>query len=87
MTANEQGVGAEAPAPPRAETPEERRARWRSVGVSASAMPTRSADSQYQWDRMARWEKEHAAARELQKAGVVPPNLAAAPKMVQELNN
>lgn len=79
-------AGAEAPALDRGESPEERRARWRSVAVAASAMPTRKAESQAQWGRMAQWEKEHAATKELRKANIVPPTLADAPRMVQELN-
>jgi hypothetical protein len=83
-----EGVGAdEAPALVRAETPEERRARWRSVAVSAAATPTRKAENLGQWGRMANWESEHAAAKQLKKAGIVPPTLADAPRMVRELND
>ena len=87
MTAHLDGAGAAAPAPSGVEeTPEERRARWRSVAIGASALPTRSK-TQGEWDRMKRWEGEHAAARQLRSAGITPPTLADAPRMVQELND
>jgi hypothetical protein len=86
VTGDQEGVASVAPSTPREETPEERRARWRSVGVHASALPTRGTALQGQWDRMSTWEKEHQAARELKAAGITPPNLKAAPAMVKDLN-
>lgn len=85
MTVNREGSGAAVPGPDRGETPEERRARWRSVAIGANALPTRSR-TQHEWDRMKRWEGEHDAAKQLKAAGITPPTLADAPKMVQELN-
>ena len=88
MTAHLDGAGASASASSGAESPEERRARWRSVAVSHKAMPTRKAHVASEWDRMTKkWPEEHDAARQLRSAGITPPTLADAPRMVQELND
>lgn len=70
------------------ETAEQKRARWRSVAIGqAKDMPTRSSEASGQWERMARWEKEHDAFRTLAKNGRASEvdNLAEAPAKVKEL--
>ena len=69
------------------ETIEEKRARWRSVGVSAEALPTRQPDNRSQWQRMKKWEKEHAAARQIAKTEHKADlkSLKDAPEMLKKL--
>jgi hypothetical protein len=62
----------------------ERRARWLSVAVDGSAMPTRS-NTGAEWKRMKTWEKEHDAARALTKAGKELTTLAEAPAQLKAL--
>ncbi len=63
----------------------ERRARWLSVSVDGSAMPTRKPTMGAEWDRMKQWEKNHDAARQLKKAGKKLTTLANAPAELEAL--
>lgn len=67
------------------ETPEERRARWRSVAVSSQAMPTRKASNKAEWDRMSRWDQENAAAKQIVDAGHELKSLTKAPEHLRAL--
>ncbi len=69
----------------REETPEERRARWRSVAVSASAMPTRRSEAKEGIDRTKRWQQEHDAARTIVKHGEELKSLTKAPEHLRAL--
>lgn len=69
------------------ETKEEWKARIGSgPAIAASAVPTRRPEAAGERSRTKRWEQEHAAARQLKRAGIVPETLAAAPQMVRDLN-
>ena len=69
------------------ETIEEKRARWRSVAVSAEALPTRKPDNRSQWQRMKKWEKENEAARKIGKTEHRDElkSLAEAPALLRKL--
>lgn len=69
------------------ETREERIARWRSVGVSAAAMPTRKGTAKAELDRTKRWEKENDAFASLAKQGITAPSHEDAPAMLQSLES
>lgn len=65
------------------ETKEQWKARiGNGPAVSGSALPTR-ANTGGEWARTKRWEREHAAARELVKGGHELTTLAEAPAQLK----
>ena len=68
------------------ESVDERRARWLSVGVSASALPSRRPQAAGELVRTKVWEAENAAYKECRRGGVQPESVASAPGMLEALN-
>ncbi|MCP3857266.1 MAG: hypothetical protein GY698_21465 [Actinomycetia bacterium] len=67
------------------ETASERRARWMSVGVSATATPTRSAEVVEIGEREGRWATDGDAYRRIRKAGLQPDKIDGSAELERRL--
>ncbi|MCP4961105.1 MAG: hypothetical protein GY925_17800 [Actinomycetia bacterium] len=67
------------------ETAAERRARWLSVGTSASATPTRSAEVVEIGAREDRWSTDGDAYRRLRKAKLQPDRIDGSAELERRL--